>query len=310
VAKRRLRVVVVAEEAAGVQVVQGLSQLETKPEVVAVLTRSREQGAERPVVFEAAQRLGFEVWPSSSVRSPELGAQLASADVDLLVNVHSLYLIHPAVLSAPKIGSFNLHPGVLPEYAGLNIPSWAIYRGESQHGVTLHWMDEGIDTGPIAWQERFPIEPEDTGLSLSGKSVRSGVPLILELAGTAADDPGAIPRHAQALERREYFAAGPPADGRVDWAQPAEAILRFVRACDYGPYRSPWGVPQAELAGRKVGVTKATATRVTTEDRPGTVVELDPSGALVATGDQLILVQRLSLDGRSVKPIEALEELG
>jgi methionyl-tRNA formyltransferase len=310
VAKRRLRVVVVAEEAAGVQVVQGLSQLETEPEVVAVLTRSREEGAERPVVFEAARRLGFQVWPSSSVQSPELGARLASADVDLLVNVHSLYLIHPAVLSAPRIGSFNLHPGPLPEYAGLNVPSWAIYRGESQHGVTLHWMDEGIDTGPIAWQERFPIEPGDTALSLSGKSVRNGVPLILELAGKAADDPRAIPCHPQDLARREYFPAGPPADGRIDWAQPAEAILRFVRACDYGPYPSPWGVPQAELGGRTMGIARAAGTGVAAEEPPGTVVEVDASGAVVAAGDERILVQRLSLEGRAIKPVELLEELG
>ena len=69
------------------------------------------------------------------------------------MNVHSLFLIHPWS-SAPTIGSFNLHPGPLPEYAGLNVPSWAIYEGEKRsHGVTVHWMDEGVDTGPIAWIE-------------------------------------------------------------------------------------------------------------------------------------------------------------
>ena len=175
-APRRLQVIVVAEEAAGVQVLQGLSALESRPEIVAVLTRSRAEGAERPVVFESARKLGLEVWPASSVRSAELAARLRSSEIDLLVNVHSLNLIHPAVLGAPRIGSFNLHPGPLPEYAGLNVPSWTIYCGEPWHGVTLHWMDEGIDTGPVAWQERFVIEPTDTGLSLSGKSVRRGVP--------------------------------------------------------------------------------------------------------------------------------------
>jgi methionyl-tRNA formyltransferase len=304
VAERHLRVVVVAEEAAGVQVLQGLSALKPKPEIVAVLTRSRDEGAERPVVLDAAQRLGHDVWPSSSVRSPELAARIESADVDLLVNVHSLYVIHPAVVTAPKIGSFNLHPGPLPEYAGLNVPSWAIYRGEREHGVTLHWMDEGIDTGAIAWQERFAIDPTDTGLSLSAKCVRAGVPLVLRLATMAADDPAAIPRRAQQTSRREYFPAGPPAGGRIDWAEPAEAVLCFIRACDYAPFRSPWGVPQAELSGREVGVAKATATGTAANERPGTVVEVDDSGALVAAGDELVLVQRLSLDGRSVKPLE------
>ena len=82
-------------------------------------------------------------------------------------------------------------------------------------------------------QERFPIGTADTGLSVSGKCVRNGVPLILKLATVAADDPGAIPREDQDLGRRAYFSAGPPADGRIDWAQPADSILRFVRASDY-----------------------------------------------------------------------------
>jgi methionyl-tRNA formyltransferase len=304
----RLRVAVVAEEAAGVQVLQGLRALETTPEIVAVLTRSGAEGAERPVVFETARKLGLDIWPSHSVRSSELASQLRSADVDLLVNVHSLHIIHPSVLSAPQIGSFNLHPGVLPEYAGLNVPSWTIYRGEPWHGVTLHWMDEGIDTGPIAWQERFPIDSADTGLSVSGKCVRNGVPLVLKLATLAATDPTAIPREEQDLSRRAYFSAGPPADGRIDWAQPAESILRFVRASDYAPFRSPWGHPQAQLSGRDVGIARATETGVVAADPPGSLVEANESGAVVATGDELILVQRVWLDGRYLKPAELLDD--
>jgi methionyl-tRNA formyltransferase len=306
VAARRLRVVVIAEEAAGVQVLRGLMALLTPPEIVAVLTRSSADGAGRPVVYESAQELGLDVWPSSSVRSPELATHLRDAQVDLLLNIHSLFLIHPSVLAAPTIGSFNLHPGPLPEYAGLNVPSWAIYEGEHSHGVTLHWIDEGIDTGPIAWQERFAIEPTDTGLAVSGKCVRHGVPLLLRLATVAADDGRLIPREEQDLSRRRYFSAGPPSDGRVDWAQPAAAILSFVRAADYAPFDSPWGHPRGQLAGVSVGIAKAIATGVATAQPPGTVVELNTSGAVVATGDELILIQRLWLDGRYLKPKDLL----
>ena len=307
-AGRRLRVVVVAEEAAGIQVLRGLLALPTPPEVVAVLTRSPEEGAGRQVVFESAQTLGLDVWPASSVTSPELATRLREAKVDLLVNVHSLFLIHPSVLAAPTIGSFNLHPGPLPEYAGLNVPSWAIYEGEPSHGVTLHWLDEGIDTGPIAWQERFPVEGDDTALAVSGRCVRLGVPLVLRLATVAADDARRIPREEQDLSLRRYFSAGPPADGRIDWAQPADAILRFVRAADYAPFDSPWGHPRAQLAGVSVGVAKAAATGVAATQRPGTVVELNDSGALVAASDELILVQRLWRDGRYLKPKELLAD--
>jgi len=308
VAERRLRVVVIAEEAAGVQVLRGLVALPTPPVIVAVLTRSSAEGAARPLVYESAQKLGLDIWPSSSVRSPELATRLRDAEVDLLMNIHSLFLIHPSVLAAPTIGSFNLHPGPLPEYAGLNVPSWAIYEGERSHGVTLHWLDEGIDTGPIAWQERFAIGATDTGLAVSGKCVRQGVPLLLKLATVATEDGRLIPREEQDPSRRRYFSAGPPADGRVEWAQSAAAILRFVRAADYAPFDSPWGHPRAQLGGASVGIAKAVATGVTAAQPPGTVVELNTSGAVVATGDQLILIQRLSLDGRYLKPKELLAD--
>lgn len=308
VAERRLRIVVIAEEAAGVQVLRGLMELPTPPEIVAVLTRSSAEGAERPVVHESAQKLGLDIWPSSSVRSPDLATRLRNAEVDLLMNVHSLFLIHPSVLAAPAIGSFNLHPGPLPEYAGLNVPSWAIYEGVRSHGVTLHWLDDGIDTGPIVWQERFAVDSTDTGLALSGKCVRLGVPLVLRLVTVAATDARLIPREQQDLSRRRYFSAGPPAEGRLDWAQPADAILRFVRAADYAPFDSPWGHPRAQLGDVTAGVAKAAATGVAATQPPGTVVQLDDSGSIVATADQLILVQRLWLDGRYFKPKELLAD--
>jgi methionyl-tRNA formyltransferase len=304
VADSRLRVVLVAEEAAGVQTLRGLAGLQSAPDLVAVLTRSGADGAERPVVYESARQLGLEVWPSRSVTSPELATRLRKAKVDLLINVHSLFVIHPDVVAAPLIGSFNLHPGPLPEYAGLNVPSWAIYEGESSHGVTLHWMDDGIDTGPIAWEERFAIEAGDTGLAVSGKCVRHGLPLVLRLVEQAADDPSLIPRKKQDTSRRRYFSAGPPADGRIDWSQPAKAILRFVRAADYAPFDSPWGHPLAQLEGHDVGIAKATGTGTAATDSPGAIVEVDSSGAHVATGDDLILIQRLWKAGHYLKPDE------
>jgi methionyl-tRNA formyltransferase len=308
VAERRLRIVVAAEEAAGVQVLRGLEELQPAPQIVAVLTRSAAEGSQRPVVFDSARALGLEVWPSSSVKSPELATRLRSAGVHLLLNVHSLFRVHPAVLAAPTIGSFNLHPGPLPEYAGLNVPSWTIYEGESSHGVTLHWMDAGIDTGAIAWQERFAIDPEDTGLAISGKCVRRGIPLILNLVRLAAEDPRLIPHEEQDLKRRRYFPAGPPADGRIEWATSADSILRFVRAADYAPFDSPWGHPHAQLAELNVGIAKAAATGIPATRPPGTVMEVTNSGAVVAAADELILVQRLWKDGRYFRARELLAD--
>jgi methionyl-tRNA formyltransferase len=295
---RPLRIVVAAEEAAGVQVIRGLLALPRPPELVAVLTTPSARSARRPLVHEAAEELGLRTWPAELVQQAELGDALRDEDVDLLVNVHSLHVVNPIVLDAPRIGSFNLHPGPLPQYAGLNAPSWAIFHGERKHAATVHWMDAGIDTGPIAYTASFEIGEGDTGLAVAGKCVRVGIPLVVRLVEQAAVEPARIPRVEQEPGLRRYFAAGAPNGGRIDWTASASEIVRFVRAADYAPYASPWGHPRAELFGRDVGIAKASTTGTGARSAPGAVVEVDDRGALVAAHDELVLVERLWLDGR------------
>jgi methionyl-tRNA formyltransferase len=295
---RGLRVVVAAEEAAGVQVIRRLLAVPEPPEIVFVLTTPPAGSSRRALVHEAAEALGLRSQPAELVRHPELGDELQAEEVDLLVNVHSLFVVHPAVLEVPRIGSFNLHPGPLPQYAGLNAPSWAIYCGERTHAATVHWMDAGIDTGPIAYEETFEITNKDTGLAVAGKCVRMGVPLLVRLVEQAAVDPEDIPRIDQDRRLRRYFGAGAPNGGRIDWTASAAEIVRFVRAADYAPYPSQWGHPRTELLGRDVGVAKASVMGTAAAAAPGEVVEVIDCGTLVAAADGLVLVERLWLDGR------------
>ena len=87
--------------------------------------------AELRHLARAAERLGIEVHPAGLVREERFAAFLETREIDLLLNVHSLFVIRPDALRAPTIGSFNLHPGLPPRYAGLNAPSWAIYHGST-----------------------------------------------------------------------------------------------------------------------------------------------------------------------------------
>ena len=302
---KHLIVVVVAEEAAGVQVLEALRRAPGAPEIAAVVTTTEPARKRRPVVAEAAARLGLEVREASEAGRSSFAGRLRERGVDVLVNVHSLVLLDAAAVAAPRIGSFNLHPGPLPEYAGLNAPSWAIYNGEEKHGVTLHWMDAGIDSGPIAYQSFFPIENGETGLSLTGKCVRHGVPLVARLITDAAQDPSAIQALEQDRRKRRYFGREIPNGGTLSWSAPAREVVRFVRAADYGPFVSPWGIPRAELRGRPVGIAKASVTGERTDEPPGTVGNGRPRGAItVAAGDEWIEVQRIWRDGRYLRPGE------
>ena len=257
-------------------------------------------------VSEVARQLGYEVWPAARVKDPSLGQTLRQLHVDILLNGHSLYLIHADVVAAPRLGSFNLHPGPLPEYAGLNAPSWAIYKGEASHAVTLHWMAPGVDTGAIAYDARFPITDADTGLSVSTRCVKEGIALVERLLADAAHVPHRIPSRAQDLSKRHvYKRKDVPHQGRIDWTLPAKEIDAFVRAADYYPMPSPWGHPAATLEGKEVQVAKVVRTGQPCAERPGTVRRA-AAGIEVATGDEWLVLKRLRVAERYADPLAAL----
>jgi methionyl-tRNA formyltransferase len=302
-----MNVLLAAEESAGVQTLRSL--VEEGCRVPAVLTGEAE-GARGATVASAAEKLDIQVLPSERVRAPELSDWIVRENIDIFLNVHSLHVIHEKNISAPRIGSFNLHPGPLPLYAGLNAPSWAIYNGETRHAVTLHWMDAGIDTGAIAYEAEFEIGETDTGLSLSARCVREGLPLISRLLETAAQDPAAIPAHEQHGPEQRYFGHEVPQEGRVEWSRTAREVVDFVRACDYAPFPSPWGEPNALLDGIAVSILKATRNGTACSAPPGTIGPPDDGAAQVATADEWILVHRVRLDGKVVSGSEALGEGG
>nr|MBA2476342.1 hypothetical protein [Actinomycetota bacterium] len=252
-----MNVVLVAEESAGIGALRRLS--ESPHRIVAVLARSEVEGAARGAsVAGLARRLGLPVWPAERVREAALAATLRAEGVDLLLNVHSLFIIAPEVLEAPTLGSFNLHPGPLPRYAGLNAPSWAIFEGEREHAVSLHWLAAGIDTGPIAYTASFELTESDTGLSASAKCVRHGLPLVSRLLEDA--ERGAVPRREQDPAGRRYFDARPPYGGTLPWTLTARRAVDLVRAADYRPFRSPWGHPSTLLGAEELRVVQAART--------------------------------------------------
>jgi methionyl-tRNA formyltransferase len=290
-----VNVLLVAEEAAGIQVLRRLAASDHT--IVAVLTAPPTRGGGATVASVAAG-LGVPVQPSEGVRDPHLADWIRRERVDLLLNVHSLFVIHEDVVAAPMLGSFNLHPGPLPEYAGLNAPSWAIYHGERRHAVTVHWMEPRIDTGAIAYEQAFDVAETDTGLSLSLRCVREGLPLLERLLEVAARDVEAIPARPQDLTLRRYFGRKPPQEGRVDWSRSAVQVVDFVRACDYFPFPSPWGSPLARLGDRDVAILKAVRTGEPADAEPGTVGEVRGGAVAVAAGDEWVTVQRVAIDGR------------
>lgn len=276
----RLRLALALEEAAGVQVLRLVAASEH--EICAVLTSPPRGETRGSTPFHVATTLALPVLDAALVKDPALAVRLRDEGADLLINVHSLHLLHSAVVQAPRHGCFNLHPGPLPHYAGLNAPSWAIWNGAAEYGVTLHRIGTGIDTGDVAYESCWPLAGDETGLTLSSRCVREGVPLVRKLLDQAATDPHGVPRRVQDLTQRRLYRRGDrPGNGRLSFAWVADEAERLVRAASFHPLASPWGVPELDWGGESIGVLRATV-RNDSSDRAGTLRRLQDGRLAVA----------------------------
>ena len=292
-----MNVLVVAQESAGAQALRLAA--ERGHEVVGALTTPAD--APGTVAAEAAE-LGVPVLDPRRVRDPAFAGWIAAERVDLLLNVHSLTIAHADVVAAPRLGSFNLHPGPLPRYAGLNAPSWAVYEGETRHAVTLHRMAATVDAGDVAYEAWFDIGPTDTGLRVATNCVRHGVPLVGRLLDDAQRGADHIPARPQDPDGRRWFGRGAPHDGRLPWDLPARRVVDLVRAANYSPFPSPWGWPTATLDGRDIEVVRVAATGRPAGRPPGVVGESGPAGVAVAAADEWVLVERVRREGAPARP--------
>jgi methionyl-tRNA formyltransferase len=112
-------------------------------------------------------------------REPEGISLLKDLGLDYFLSVHFPYLIPKEILSLPRIGTLNLHPAYLPFNRGWHTPSWAIHDG-TPYGATLHWVDEGLDTGDIALQRGIDVRPDDTAHTLYQRVMYTELELLKE----------------------------------------------------------------------------------------------------------------------------------
>jgi methionyl-tRNA formyltransferase len=300
-----MNVLLAGEESAGIQTLKALARSDHR--IVAVMASPAKKSLSSSTLWQVAERMGLPTWPASLVKDPAFAGRIRDAEVDIILNAHSLFVMHGEVVEAPRIGSFNLHPGPLPRYAGLNVVSWAIYRGERTHGVTVHKMAAGIDTGPIVYQSLFDIEGADTALTLYAKCTKEGAALLLRLLETASRDENAIPLLPQDLTRRQYFGGEIPENGCVNWSRQASEIVNLARACDYYPFPSPWGSPRARLGEREIGVVKARLTGESCNAAPGTIGRIAWPAVQVACADEWIWLDKALIEGKYLPAADILQ---
>ncbi|MHC4376815.1 MAG: formyltransferase family protein, partial [Planctomycetota bacterium] len=236
---------------------------------------------------------------------------LTGAPFDFLFAITHLELIPSEVLALPRVGSVNFHDAPLPDLAGLFCPVWALLEGRSEHGVTWHWITEGIDAGEVLAQARFPLDAGETSLSLNTRCFEVGLELFGQLAprlgagDTASTPQGAGPRKLWLGHKR------PAGLGHLDFARTAEELERQVRALDFGPYPNGFARAWFDTARGPVAASHAEVQAGGAPVAPGAVVEVDGDGLVVGTANGALRLSGLTdRSGRSLAPGELGHAVG
>lgn len=196
--------------------------------LVATHTDDPSEASWFPSVAELAKSRGLLPLLIDEPENPALVPALQAAAPDLVLSFYFRYLLPPEALALPRRGAFNMHGSLLPRYRGRAPVNWAVLRGETETGATLHVMTARADAGDIVDQEAVEIGPDDTGLEVQRKVTAVAVRILLrridELkAGTA-------PRRLQDESKASRFGRRRPEDGQIDWSQSAQSVHDLVRA--------------------------------------------------------------------------------
>lgn len=297
--------------------------VDARANIVGIVTQpdkpaGRGQRLHTSAIALRAQELGLRVFKPGSLKQEDQRRFLWELKPDLLVVVSFGQILPKAVLDLPRFGAVNVHASILPKYRGpAPIPA-AILAGDTETGVTIMKLDEGVDTGPVLACEPLRIAPDDTTGSLTEKLALLGARLLVptleryiqhELSPATRPVPrspkgivGSLgevwptPQNDAEATRCRFIKK---AQGTVDWTQPAASIARMVRAYD------PWPRAYTMWNGKRLILRKATPLQ--TSEVPllnfgslqvGTVVRA-AQGVGVATGDGLLQLEEVQLEGRS-----------
>ena len=269
--------------------------IEAGHDIVAVVTqpdkpKGRSDKLIPSPVKECALKHGIQILQPKKIREPEVVEELKNLGADIFVVAAFGQILSQEVLDIPKFGCVNIHASLLPKYRGAAPIQMCILNGDTTTGVTIMQMNAGMDTGDILIAKEIQIDDEDTAGTLFDKLMYLGADLIVE----------ALPK----IENAELIPVPQDEDkstkcgkinkemGHINWKMSSGKIQNVVRAM------SPWPSAFTGLNGKMLKLWKVKAWREKAKGEPGTIGEVNKDSILINTGDGMLEVFELQLEGK------------
>ncbi len=271
-------------------------------EVVAVVTQpDKPKGRGKAMQFTPVKEKALEhdipVYQPVKVRDEEFIHTLEELKPDVIVVVAFGQILPEAILNLPRYGCLNVHASLLPKYRGAGPIQWVIIDGEKETGVTIMYMEKGLDTGDMIAKTVIPIEKKETGESLHDKLMVLGGPLLLEVLTQLEN--GTAVREKQQDELSCYAKMLTKELGQIQWDKDAVSIERLVRGLN------SWPSAYTSYKGKTLKIWDADVTEGKENALPATVIAVDKKSFTVQTGQGALRVNEVQLQGKKRMEVQA-----
>ncbi len=248
--------------------------------------RPMHPGEKSTLLKTAAQEAGKPVFQPGKMKDPAAYEQMKKLAPDLAILAFVTDIVPGRVLALPRLGSICYHPSLLPKHRGASAINWAVIDGDSKTGLTIFWVDEGIDTGDILLQKEIDIGPDETtGAVYFNKLFPLGIAAVVEAVDLIAA--GKAPRIPQDHSQATYE---PPCDEKVaglNWQQPGQTVYNFIRGCDPQPGAT------TSFRGEMVKLFDAAFKPLAHDAAPGEILEVTSHGLTIAVQGGALVIGRV-----------------
>ncbi|MBR4395522.1 MAG: methionyl-tRNA formyltransferase [Eubacteriaceae bacterium] len=239
-----------------------------------------------------AEESGIEVYQPHRASSAESFGYLSAKGADILIVCSYGQILRKNILTMCPCGALNIHSSLLPRYRGAAPMQRAVMNGESRTGVTVMYMDEGMDTGDIMYASGIDISPEDTFGTVSGKLSEAGASLIVSaLEHLQAGD---APRIKQDVAEATYADKITKEETKIDFGRDAETVANTIRGLDPDPGA------RSVFAGKTVKLYAAVSLGDVTSGSPGEIIGKKDNGIIVRCGENAVLIKKVKPEGKNL----------